>query len=1531
MDGHYFNGNFNPNPTSGVNPQDHNQNEHPKTTQLNPSNFAATQYAMNPNQFNHQNINNQNNLSSNPPALNQNGLGFYPGLGQPSQINFPQPHQHQILSQNIAQSQFPSQNQFQSLPQSSIQNQFHGQASSQPSFTNQFQPQLNNNQYQNSQDNQSIKTDTSLNQDPGLVSSANSSQPPSNIVLSQDQLKQIFNKLTELKKQGAHQNNDPEYQKLMDFLRSYSQSRANSTAQANMKMKQNKEIEQTQTPPNQVAVPQTIPKPNSQVPPKNPLNPSQISEISRQVQAYRYLSKNLPVPAAFNNAKIANTPESKPEPPKQELLQDSSSDPLALKIMATAVQKHIADSSEAEKIYENSNDSILLGFLSPYKILNDPRSRSSKVLIPSIVPKGLDPQTIARERDDRLKSRIYHRIKELEKVPNTLANQSLSYNLENSSDGETSHSSKLKALIELKSLRLLGLQKKLREEVLKTVSQSSTIISSTDRNSFRRLKRQTLKEARHTEKLERQQRIEREKRERQKHTDFLASIVQHGKDLQQWHKNQQTRQAKIGKMVLQYHNQVEKDEQRRIERLQKHRLELLKTGNESEYLKLIDQTKDTRIKLLLQQTDGFLKSLSQSVIQQQNDHTYYETTQESVSLPTAPISDIHEDNNDDYYSVAHRIKEEITRQPNILVGGTLKEYQLKGLQWMVSLYNNRLNGILADEMGLGKTIQTISLITHLIEVKKQNGPYLVLVPLSTIPNWTQEFSKWAPSISKVVYKGTPTERKDLQKSHIKHENFQVLLTTFEYIIRDKSALSKIKWLHMVIDEGHRMKNAESKLSVTLNTHYSVKYRLILTGTPLQNNLPELWALLNFVLPRVFNSVKTFDEWFNTPFNNSGAQDKVELNEEEQLLIIKRLHKVLRPFLLRRLKKDVEADLPDKVEKVIKCKMSALQHKIYHRIQKREAVLAPTGNTKSHKIRGLNNTVMQLRKACNHPFVFPGVEDEINPVKHVEDNLYRVSGKVELLDRILPKLFATGHRVLMFFQMTAIMNIFQDYLRYRGIRYLRLDGQINQEQRANDLKKFNASDSPYNLFILSTRAGGLGLNLQTADTVIIFDSDWNPHQDLQAQDRAHRIGQKNKVLILRLITANSVEEKILERAQFKLDIDGKVIQAGKFDNKSTAEEREALLRSLLEGVTEETTGADEDLNDDDMNILIARTEEEIQIFTKMDEERVETELREWRALGKKGPIPSRLIQEHELPESLTKEIAEIPEEDPEVLGRGRRTKDEVVYDDGLTEEQYLEAVENEEDIGELIMKKKRQRIRREERRQQQEITNSPGSSTSNPKKSEVSSDTPRKKKRLSNRSSDSSPIPSKKNKAENILPMHVRQSLNQRFLKCVAAMEELRDKKDSRRKICYLFEKLPSKREYPDYYLQIKSPISIKEIRQKINQNRYHVAKELFSDCLLMFQNAREYNVEGSLVYNDAGLMENAFKTAFEENFPQDEGHIKRLKPILNHPSSEIDQDSNNDLDNRLEVNDTSDTSSISSSTWSRLPKNYIDADSDSSV
>jgi len=267
------------------------------------------------------------------------------------------------------------------------------------------------------------------------------------------------------------------------------------------------------------------------------------------------------------------------------------------------------------------------------------------------------------------------------------------------------------------------------------MTKSTMLATSADRASYRRLKKQSLREARNTERLERKQRQDREGREKQKHMDYLQSIVDHGRDMINWHRTQQAKQNKLGRLVLQFHSHVEKEEAKRVERISKERLKALKNNDEEAYMKLIDQAKDTRITHLLQQTDSYLSSLAEAVTAQQNDSVHTDTmTRGGIELMDDDADfdngDGEDNRRNDYYNIAHKIQERITKQPTILSGGTLKEYQLKGLQWMASLYNNRLNGILADEMGLGKTIQTISLITFLIEAKRQNGPFLVLVPLS---------------------------------------------------------------------------------------------------------------------------------------------------------------------------------------------------------------------------------------------------------------------------------------------------------------------------------------------------------------------------------------------------------------------------------------------------------------------------------------------------------------------------------------------------------------------------------------------------------------------------------------------------------------------------------------------------------------------------------------------------------------------------------------------------------------------------------
>lgn len=783
-----------------------------------------------------------------------------------------------------------------------------------------------------------------------------------------------------------------------------------------------------------------------------------------------------------------------------------------------------------------------------------------------------------------------------------------------------------------------------------------------------------------------------------------------------------------------------------------------------------------------------------------------------------------------YYSVAHTVHEHVTEQASIMVNGKLKEYQIKGLEWLVSLYNNHLNGILADEMGLGKTIQTIGLITYLMERKKVNGPFLIIVPLSTLSNWVLEFEKWAPSVVKIAYKGSPTTRR-LLVPQLKAAKFNVLLTTYEYIIKDKAALSKLRWRYMIIDEGHRMKNHHCKLTQVLNTHYCAPHRLLLTGTPLQNKLPELWALLNFLLPSIFKSCSTFEQWFNAPFAMTG--EKVELNQEETLLIIRRLHKVLRPFLLRRLKKEVESQLPDKVEYVIKCEMSALQRCVYRHMQAR-GILLTDGSEKDKKGRGgskaMMNTIMQLRKICNHPFIFQHLEEAIaehqggTGASISGPDLYRSSGKFEFLDRVLPKLKTLNHRVLLFCQMTSLMSILEDYFLYRGYRYLRLDGTTKSEDRGQLLELFNQKDSPYFLFLLSTRAGGLGLNLQAADTVIIYDSDWNPHQDLQAQDRAHRIGQKNEVRVLRLMTVNSVEEKILAAARFKLNVDEKVIQAGMFDQKSRGYERQQLLQSILENENEEVEEEDEVPDDETINQMLARSEDEFDLYQKMDIERRREEARN----PNRKP---RLIEEAELPTWILKDEKEVErltyeEEEDKLFGRGSRQRKEVDYSDSLTEKQWIKAIEegNLDEVETVKQKSKKPKKRK-------------------PEKDEESK--PKKKR-------GRPPVEK--------LPPNPRK-LTSIMKKILDVVLNYKDRDD--RVLSEAFFQLPSKKDLPEYYEIIAKPVDFKKIKQRIRDHRYRSLDDLETDVMLLCENAQSYNIEGSLIYEDSIVLKSVFTSARE--------------------------------------------------------------------
>ena len=761
-----------------------------------------------------------------------------------------------------------------------------------------------------------------------------------------------------------------------------------------------------------------------------------------------------------------------------------------------------------------------------------------------------------------------------------------------------------------------------------------------------------------------------------------------------------------------------------------------------------------------------------------------------------------------------------------------------------------------------------------MEQKRINGPFLIIVPLSTLSNWILEFERWAPSVIKIPYKGSPLYRRQLQ-SQLKTSKFNVLLTTYEYIIKDKAHLAKIKWKYMIIDEGHRMKNHHCKLTQVLNTHYIAPHRLLLTGTPLQNKLPELWALLNFLLPSIFKSCNTFEQWFNAPFATTG--EKVELNEEETVLIIRRLHKVLRPFLLRRLKKEVETQLPEKTEYVIKCDMSALQRVVYRHMQSK-GIMLTDGSEKDKKGKGgartLMNSIMQLRKICNHPFLFENLEQALTEGTNASfingPELYRVSGKFELLDRILPKFKQSGHRVLLFCQMTSCMTVLEDFFTFRNYTYLRLDGSTKAEDRGQLLKQFNENNSEYFIFLLSTRAGGLGLNLQTADTVVIFDSDWNPHQDLQAQDRAHRIGQKNEVRVLRLVTVNSVEERILAAAKYKLNLDEKVIQAGMFDQKSTGVERRQFLQAIL--ATEDYDG-EEDENevpdDETINQMIARTEDEFELFQKMDIDRRREEAKQ---LNRKP----RLMEENELPKWLLKDDAEVErltheDEDDKIFGRGSRQRKDVDYTDSLTDKQWLRAIEDgdlEEDLEEDIRESKSQKEKK--RRGKKRRRNSDYEEEKTPKKRG-----PKKRKVME--------TPKSSKSSERLL------SQMKRILSIVIDYKDADD-----RILSEPFMKLPSRRELPDYYEVIKKPVDIRKLKLRYKNDRYKSLDEFESDFMLLCKNAQAYNVEGSTIFEDSIVLQSVFTSAREK--------IEKDAESNRSDDSETDAENNED-DNETESSD----------------------------
>eukprot|EP00698_Gefionella_okellyi_P002844 TRINITY_DN12712_c0_g1_i1.p1 TRINITY_DN12712_c0_g1~~TRINITY_DN12712_c0_g1_i1.p1 ORF type:complete len:695 (-),score=197.22 TRINITY_DN12712_c0_g1_i1:90-2090(-) len=473
-------------------------------------------------------------------------------------------------------------------------------------------------------------------------------------------------------------------------------------------------------------------------------------------------------------------------------------------------------------------------------------------------------------------------------------------------------------------------------------------------------------------------------------------------------------------------------------------------------------------------------------------------------------------------------------QPALISGGTMRSYQLAGVEWLISLYENGLNGILADEMGLGKTVQTIALLAHLRSHGVQ-GPHLIVAPLSVLPNWIAEINRWTQfGIPSLLYHGDKATRKHVFAQRLCGEvnaDFPVVVTSYEIILRDRALLRKLNWKYIVVDEGHRLKNMDCRLILELKK-FTSSNRLLLTGTPLQNSLAELWSLLNFLLPDVFNDLQFFTSWFDFATVDGAIQTDKVLQQERDSALVTKLHTILRPFVLRRLKSEVEVEMPPLVEIPLHVPLSARQQSVYADLI---ANVRPSQATVS-----LLNTLMQLRKCCNHPWLFEGLEtQDMNGAVGTGDALIQASSKLQLLDRVLPLLKARGHRVLLFSQMTRMLDILQDFVVYRNYSFCRIDGSTAASERQQLMDLFNTDPTQF-CFLLSTRAGGLGLNLTAADCVIIYDSDWNPHVDLQAQARAHRIGQQRTVRVYRLVTTATVEMQMLHRAATKLRLERLVV-------------------------------------------------------------------------------------------------------------------------------------------------------------------------------------------------------------------------------------------------------------------------------------------------------------------------------------------------------------------------------------------------------
>ena len=511
----------------------------------------------------------------------------------------------------------------------------------------------------------------------------------------------------------------------------------------------------------------------------------------------------------------------------------------------------------------------------------------------------------------------------------------------------------------------------------------------------------------------------------------------------------------------------------------------------------------------------------------------------------------------------------------------LKDYQLTGLNWLIQLRANGINGILADEMGLGKTVQALAVIQFLHRMKQNRGPHLIIIPASTKDNWAREISRWTPGLNGKIYYGTQAERAEFRRREIKSD-IDVMLCTYsiferETNVEDRTYLKRFHFEYVICDEGHSLKNVDSARFKNINA-LNTNCRLILSGTPVQNNMRELLGLISFAMPKMFNNksgrkkTELFVSYFERKYNNGKAKSADS--------VIKQVRTIIDPFILRRLKDEVLSEIPKKTEVTVKLDLEE-DHKDAYNWTLKQIKLQKEGKIQIT----IAHLFSELRKAANHPILLQRLfNDKLDIISKIswerqifgaectqqavkdylkkDYNDYDINGlclefkdrneilksfclnrsyilnsaKFKWLKSNLPPLINNGHRILLFSQWTSIMDVMEELLQELGYMYLRLDGQTNVQERQEIIDTFNAQGSIYKIFMLSTRAGGLGINLTSADTVILHDIDFNPQIDRQAVDRVHRIGQLKPVQVFRLICKGTVDEKILELADGKYVLD-----------------------------------------------------------------------------------------------------------------------------------------------------------------------------------------------------------------------------------------------------------------------------------------------------------------------------------------------------------------------------------------------------------